>query len=454
MKILLIVHDVYQNDNTFPLGIGYLSSIMKNAGHDVDIYCMDVYHYSNEQLAYFLKRRNYDMIGLSFMAARFKETIIDLCKVINKHKKRALLVLGGHGPSPIPEYMLDKVNADIVVVGEAENVILHVLDDMSTGNYKNIYKSKPIRDLDKLPFPNWDNFPMDIYSSCIKLPGMSNKDKALNIISSRGCTNACTFCYRMEKGIRLRKVPKIVEEIKELNKRYGINYIEFADECFILNKKRLESFYCELQDNNLDIKYLSAVRAEFADEDTLDLLKKSGCKFINYGFESMNSVVLKEMKKNTTPEQNETAAKLTKSKGIPFGLNFIWGYPSDTIETLNESKEFIKKYNDYTELRTIRPVTPYPGCELYYEAMSKRLLDGPDDFFNRFDNSDLITINFTEMETEDMYDMLYDVNKELIMDHMKHSNMNRLESTSIINNFYNLYFCGQKKFRGARHYEK
>jgi len=63
------------------------------------------------------------------MAARFKETVISLCDTINKHKKDAWLILGGYGPSPIPEYILNKVNCDAVIVGEAENTILEVIKD-------------------------------------------------------------------------------------------------------------------------------------------------------------------------------------------------------------------------------------------------------------------------------------------------------------------------------------
>ena len=84
MKILFIVHDVYQEDNQFPLGPAYLASILRNNGHDVEIYCMDIFHYSNKQLADYLDKNKYDMIGLGFMSARFNMTIPSLCKVINK----------------------------------------------------------------------------------------------------------------------------------------------------------------------------------------------------------------------------------------------------------------------------------------------------------------------------------------------------------------------------------
>jgi len=97
MRALLVVHDVYQEDNRFPLWAGYLASILRHKGVDVHIYSADIFHYPNSHLADYLAERKFDIIGLSFLASRFKETIIPLCKVINKHKKKSLFLLGGHG---------------------------------------------------------------------------------------------------------------------------------------------------------------------------------------------------------------------------------------------------------------------------------------------------------------------------------------------------------------------
>ena len=446
MKYLFIIHDVYQDDNQFPLGSAYLASILRNNGYSVEIYCMDIFHYSNKQLADHLDRNKYDMIGLGFMSARFTMTVPALCETINKHKKNARFILGGPAPSATPEYILEETGADAVVVGEAENMILDIHDRI---NY-----STPESNLDSLPFPAWDLFPMDKYTNCIRFPGMSNNDRFFSLISSRGCINKCTFCYRIEKGLRLRSIPNVVDEIKILNERYGINYFLFADEFFALSKKRIREFNQKLIEYNLNIKYICVTRVKAVDTEVLQLLKDGGCVFINYGFESMDADVLKEMAKNTTPEDNENAAKLTKEAGIPFGLNFIWGFSNDTADTLWKSVEFIKEYNSYDQLRTIRPVTPYPGCPLYYDAIKNGLLDGPGDFYKRFKNSDLIMINFTAMNLKTVYNNLYQANSELIDDHYQHTSMTKKERDRIKSGFYKLYFEGNSTFTGARHYVK
>jgi len=126
-NVLFIIHDVYQDDNAFPNGVGYIAAVLKEHNVNVKIYNQDVFHYTNEELAKFLERETFDLIGVGFLAARFTRTILPLCKVINKHKKDAWLVLGSHGPSSIPEYMLNKTRADIISIGESEYTILELL---------------------------------------------------------------------------------------------------------------------------------------------------------------------------------------------------------------------------------------------------------------------------------------------------------------------------------------
>ena len=126
-RVLFIIHDVYQDDNWFPMGPGYIAAVLKKADVEVNIYNQDVFHYTNDELAQFLLQESFDIITIGFLAARFSETIIDLCKVVNKYKKNAWLVLGGHGPSPIPEYVLKTTGVDLVAIGEAEETFLDLV---------------------------------------------------------------------------------------------------------------------------------------------------------------------------------------------------------------------------------------------------------------------------------------------------------------------------------------
>ena len=454
MKVLFIVHDTYQNDNEIPLGILHLSTILNKNDIDVSIYCMDVFHYTNDQLADYLDKNEFDIIGLGFMAARFNETIIHLCSVCNKHKKNAWLVLGGHGPSPIPKYMLDKTGADCVVIGECEANIMKLLELKENNDNPKIFKGERVKRLDDLPEPEWELLPISKYAYSMHVDDMKKGDGFLSIESSRGCVNRCNFCYRMEKGVRVRSMDRIIDEMKYLQDTYNIKYFLFFDELFVLSKKRLEQFYCAVQDANLDAKYWCNARVDIIDDELMDLMKKSGCRFINYGFESMDQDVLDAMHKNTTVEQNDNAARITYDYEIPFGINIIWNNINDTFESLEKGTEFIKKYNLFGQLRTIRPVTAYPGSDLYYYALGEGLIKGPEDFFDRFKNSDLIHTNFTDLNIKEMYNALYKANRELVYHHYKNTTGDMKEAEYMAHQFYRLYYEKFYKFRGARHYNK
>ncbi len=468
-KVLFIIHDLYQEDNFFPLGPAYMAALLKKNGVDVTVYCQDIFHYTNEELAGFLEENEFDIIGAGFLAARFKKTIEPLCRVIDSHKKNAWLVLGGAGPSPIAEYILKTTKADAVTVGEAEETMVELIKCKIEG--RNLAKVKgiayragervvvnerrqPIKNLDSIPFPDWSLFPMEKYIACFKPSGANDADIAASILTSRGCINRCNFCYRMEKGIRLRSVDSIVEEMKILNKNYGVNYFEIEDELFIVSKQRMIDLKDALKRADLKIKFYCQARVDLFDEEFAELIKECGCQFLNFGMESSDQKVLDLMNKNTTVEQNIKAAKIARKAGIGLGLNFIWGNLGDTEESLRGNVDLIKKYNTYYQIRTIRPVTPYPGSDLYYEAIKRGLLSGPEDFFNRFKNSDLFTVNFTDIPLDKCYELLFLANKELIKDHYLNTTKDTEAANQLISDFYRLYFENEFEFSGARHYIK
>lgn len=468
-RVLLIVHDNYQNDNDFPLGPAYLAVVLKREGIDVKVYCQDVFHYPNSHLAEFLDSNCFDLIGLGFMAARFKETVAPLCQVINQNKKDAWLVLGGHGPSPIPEYVLRKTGADVVAIGEAEETIVDLVNckvnkgdlgaikGIAYRDREEVYineRRRPIRDLDSIPFPAWELFPMEKYSTSEVYPGQEESERNLAILTTRGCTGRCSFCYRIERGIRWRSVDTIIEEMKILIFKYGVTYFFIADELTFFNKKRVFEFEEALKKNGLRIKYYCDIRAKLVDKEVAESLKRSGCQLVNIGFESMDQKVLDRMNKGTTVNHNIRAVAVCNEVGLTMGLNVMWANPYDTKESLWRLVDFLKQYNTYGQLRTIRPVTPYPGCPLYDDAIEMGLLKGPDDFFEKFKNSDLITVNYTDMPTEECHRLLFAANTELILDHFLKTNGDMSEAKRLIDAFYRLYFEGEYKFRGARHYDR
>jgi radical SAM superfamily enzyme YgiQ (UPF0313 family) len=415
MKILLIAIDSFAYLPHFPLGIGYLASVLRNNNHEVFIYNQDIHHYPEEHLTRLLDRVKFDVVCCGGVAGYYPyKKILKISEAINKSKQRPKFILGGHMVSADPQYFLDKTGCDVIVKGEGEIAILEAL----TSNEKVIEKPL-IQNLDTIPSPAYDLFPIEVYR-LRRPPNCQPEDFSMSVITGRGCSFKCTFCMRLTPGIRLRSIPSIIEEIKFLKRNYRINYIDFEDDLTMTSKARMNELCEAILKNNLNIKWYCEGRLNFVDKEILNTMKSAGCVFINYGIESLDNEVLKNMNKALTKDIIIRGIELTKKVGISAGLNIMFGNMSDTLTTLRESVEFLLKYDDHSQIRTISPVQPYPGCELFNTAIKQGLLKDIADFYeNKHVNSDLLSVNFTELSDQEIYRALYMANFELLNNYYK-----------------------------------
>jgi radical SAM superfamily enzyme YgiQ (UPF0313 family) len=174
-------------------------------------------------------------------------------------------------------------------------------------------------------------------------------------------------------------------------------------------------------------------------------MKRAGCVFINYGIEALDDNVLNLIKKCLTVDQIRIGIETTLEMGISPGFNIIFGNPGDTLETLAKGVDFLLKYDDGAQLRTIRPVTPYPGSPLYYMAIEQGLLEDCEDFYERKHiNSDLVSVNFTDLSFDDFHNALLKANKQLI------TNYYSMATQHAITQAEHLYLASDASFRGFR----
>jgi radical SAM superfamily enzyme YgiQ (UPF0313 family) len=174
-------------------------------------------------------------------------------------------------------------------------------------------------------------------------------------------------------------------------------------------------------------------------------MKRAGCVFINYGIEAMDDQVLRNMNKALTTRQIIKGIEATLAAGISPGFNIIFGNIGENRETLNKGVEFLLKYDDGAQMRTIRPVTPYPGSPLYYHAIEKGLLKDCEDFYeHKHLNSDLLAINFTDMTDAEFHQALFDANSKLMTHYFQK------KATSAVAQARKLYLEKDPSFRGFR----
>jgi radical SAM superfamily enzyme YgiQ (UPF0313 family) len=460
LKILLVVYDNDSHISTFPLGIAYIASVCRNAGHEVIIYNQDVYHWPESHLLDTLNKVNFDVIGVGVIGGYFQyRKLLKISEAINKAKNRPFYIIGGHGPSPEPEYFLKKTQADMVVIGEGEDTIIEALkaiknkEDltsvkgiafMQSGKFIQTARRPLIQNIDSILFPAWDLFPMDHYT-LLRAPDIKNNERYMSMLTGRGCLFKCNFCYRMDPGFRPRSAEKIIEEIENLKSRYAVSYIEFTDELFMSSVERTIMLCDLIRKSGLNIKWWCNGRLNYARKDVLILMKEAGCVFINYGIESLDEKALQVMNKVLTVKQIVTGIENTLAAGISPGLNIIFGNIGETADALKLGVEFLLKYDDHAQLRTIRPVTPYPGSPLYYYAIENGLLKDCQDFYeNKHMNSDLLSVNFTELSDDEVHRLLYEANKILIENYYSSKLQKTLESAG------KLYLENDVSFRGFR----
>lgn len=463
MRVLLAVYDNDSFISCFPLGIAYLAAAARAAGHQVDVFSQDVSHWPDERLTELLDREHYDVVGVGVIAGYYQyRKLLSLSAAINASRQRPFYVIGGHGPAPEPAYFLEKTGADCVVIGEGEHTfreLLAALEDRRPltevdglalpGGLEGVVRT-PARELEKdvdsFPFPAWDLFPMDNYTLLRTHAKIPNGHRSLPILSGRGCIFRCNFCYRMDKGFRPRSIQAILEEADQLNDRYNITRLEFFDELLMSSEERT----MELCDGFLahPRKYTWGCngRLNFAKPPVLAAMRRAGCDFINYGIESLDQATLNVMKKGLTVRQIEDGVRHTLEAGIAPGINIIYGNIGEPLSALDKAVDFLLKYHDNSYLRTIRPVTPYPGSDLYYHALGTGLLKDVADFYeNKHTNSDLLTINFTPHSDQEVHAALYKANARLIDSYYESARTGVLEVSR------RLYLEGDASFRGFRH---
>lgn len=460
LRICLVVYDNDDFIHVFPMGLGYISGALKKAGHEIVVWNQDLHHWPDEELTRYLDENRFDVVGVGVIAGYYQyRKLLSLSRAINASKHRPFYVLGGHGPTPEPKFFFEKTSADAIVKGEGELTMVDLMDALSqkrplseipgiayleNGEVKHTAPRAQIEDLSTIAWPAYDLFPMEYYRM-LRMPGASKSDFVLPVLSGRGCTFTCTFCYRMDPGFRPRSVEHTLDEVEFLMKDYGLTYVTFMDELLMISEKRTEEFCEGILRRGLKFKWNCNGRLNYATPKVLELMKRAGCVFINYGIESVDQQVLKNMRKALRVDQIYKGVQATLDAGISPGLNMIFGNYGDDVGTLKKAVDFLIEHDDQAELRTIRPVTPYPGSPLYADAIAKGMLEGPEDFYEqRHTNSDLCAVNFTELSDDEFHQALYDANFRLVENYLKKS------EEQMIGNMRKLYFERDASFRGFR----
>jgi anaerobic magnesium-protoporphyrin IX monomethyl ester cyclase len=186
---------------------------------------------------------------------------------------------------------------------------------------------------------------------------------SLPFLTSRGCPFSCAFCglsKMHEHGVKMASPEKIAEQLKILKLEFGITSINFQDDIFTMNPTRLYKLLDLIEP--LGITFRCMGKAGYDNEETYRRLAKAGCIEIAWGIESGSQYMLDRMKKQVTVEDNYNVIQWAKKYGITSRAFFIIGFPGETKDTLEETKEFIIRADP--DQYFVSSFVPYPGTDV------------------------------------------------------------------------------------------
>lgn len=362
-----------------PLGLLYIAGFLRENHHTPYVIDMTAMKWSRQKAVEHVMSLNPDVIGLSARTIN----ILNANGIAGELKKRGFMgpiVLGGAHVTALPVETLKKFNSfDYAVIGEGEITFLELVDSLEQSqplshvmgialrNGSNQIVVNPPRplidDLDRLPLPAWDllpNFPDGYPHNALE----TRRLPAASIITSRGCPYQCTFCDRAIFGsaVRHHSPEYTLNMIHHLKDNYGIRDLMMLDDNFIFNKRKLFKICDTMIEEQMDLSWYCMGHAKVMTEDRLRKIREAGCWFIEMGIESGCDRILKEIKKNTTKAEIAKAVKRAREAGLKVKGNFIFGFPTETSESLEETIQFSTSIGlSYFQQNFL---TLWPGCEL------------------------------------------------------------------------------------------
>lgn len=391
VRISLIHITVREASNLVPpLGILSLAAVLRENGFEVQVVDDDPFVSDiMSEVASFKP----DLIGIGFYTPAYSRAR-RIALGLRSRYPDSIICAGGVHSTALPDRTLRELGLDFCVVGEGERTLLEVCERIREGSdYSNVpglfllrnglgtyTEARPLMEnLDSLPLPARD---LVDYRKYLMLPGVFRGRPmrgTTTIMTVRGCPFKCTYCgsHIITKGtVRFRSVESVAREVEALINDFGVKGVFINDESFTLRRERAIEIVGLLRKKG--IPWAVQTRVDLIDEDLVEIFRKSGCVEINFGVESGSDRMLKILRKGTTVDQAVRAFRWCKTAGVRTTANFILGHPLETMEDIEASLQLARSLAASYTLFHI--AIPYPGTELYIQALAEGWLNDTGDF--------------------------------------------------------------------------
>jgi len=387
--------------NCFPIGLGQMAAYLRDQGLSVEVVDASPQNLSPVDVIDRVLATRPRMVGLTGLWVHYP-FIKQVSLGIAEYNRNIIQIAGGYWCAGIPEIVLKETCVSVVVHGEGEKTALELIralknkkeldtiDGLSFLRDDKIIKTtnRPlVRDLNKLPWPDYTKFDMNYYIRKIKRQNfIDSTDFGKNIIhrrtgnkriineatlfTSRGCFGKCAFCSAPAFGINFRSYNPdyVIDHIRFLKDRYHADIFEVTESLTLISKRQVHQLCEAIINAKLDALFVCVARGDLdLDFDTAQLMQEAGFYKVRIGYESANEYILNTiMDKHIPIEKYYQNTAILQRAGIRVEGTFILNMPGETKESIIDSYRFVKKSKlDYGYVFYANPL---PGTRLFYYA--------------------------------------------------------------------------------------
>ncbi len=416
VKLLLVNPLRFEKDNHIfpPVHLLYIAQAARRAGAEAEIVDLPYlratqprkFRLEDDSGIDYALQRDFDVLGIGSVVSSYfyAERIVKKTRQMHPDKP---VIVGGSLGHPAREVWAEHAPVDYLCEGDGELVIeqflktyphdveavraipgLHHLTE--SGTYIGSPPELP-KNLDYIPFVTYDEVDIEYFMAErikwikeVMTHGnfqFSLSDRFLPIIFSRGCVYDCTFCFHFDRSHRRHSATYIADNVDFLMERYGATAFAPLDDLTIINKKWLTGVCDEIIGRGIETSFFSGGgKPSVVDAELLTKMKRAGFKRVSYGVESGSQTMLDVMNKRTTVEDNKRAIRLMQQVGMPFSVNIVMGMPGETLETMNETRDFLIDVDLTSKDYSVAYATPYPGTELFRMAQRSGIVGDTHDY--------------------------------------------------------------------------
>jgi len=388
---VLFVNDVPTECAGFePLGLLYLSSVLRSEGHDTK-YCPP----TRQELGRIIRDWGPALIAISVSTGMHRRCLDAVVATSERHN--AFIVLGG-SYATFCETCIEAEKIDALCLGEGEGAIVELARSLvektdlssiknlhvktSTGIVRNDLRPL-IGDLDALPFPDRDL----LYR---RHPWMA-KGKLAYVAASRGCPFDCRYCcnayfHELYKGkgprVRKRSVAGLVSEIRELKEVYQKEFVHFTDDLFDFPLPWLEEFRDRYR-REVGLPFYCIMRLDVVRDEKIGILADAGCVSMAVAIESGNDAIRRDLLgRSMSKARMLEGLTIIKRHGIRLFVQNMLGLPGESLEQMYETLDFnIRCRPDYAWASMF---VPYPNTSLGEQALESGLYNTDPNRFSGF----------------------------------------------------------------------